>query len=87
MGTMIKPGQYDCLSKLKPDEPYFVLMARDPHAAALVRAWAEMRRAAIQNGIKPPDDRNQVEEALTCADHMDAYRYLRERQGRDDNDD
>lgn len=86
MGTMTKPGAYDCLGKLKPDEPYFVLMGRDPHAGHLVRRWAEMRRAAINRGEKPPEDREQIEEALTCADQMDAYRYLTTRQGKDNGD-
>lgn len=75
MGTKATPGKFDCFEHLEPDEPYFVLMARDPAAASLVRRWAEQRKTMIHSGAKPPADREQVEEALTCADHMDAWRY------------
>lgn len=40
MGTRAKPGDYDCYNKLKPDEPYFVLRAKDPVAPMIVEMWA-----------------------------------------------
>jgi hypothetical protein len=40
MGTKRNPGQYDCYAKAEPDEPMFVLLARDPTAPQLVRDWA-----------------------------------------------
>jgi hypothetical protein len=40
MGTRGRPSKFDCLSKLAPDEPYFVLRAQDLLAPELVEAWA-----------------------------------------------
>lgn len=52
MGTKLKPGLYDCLAKAEPDEPVFVLRAKDPTAAALVWMWAAV--AEIQ-GVHEPE--------------------------------
>jgi hypothetical protein len=30
MGTKSNPGPFDCYAKAEPDEPMFVLLARDP---------------------------------------------------------
>ena len=54
MGTKNNPGSYDCYANLDPDEPYFVLRAKDPMGAALVRNWADIRRQQIEMGNKPP---------------------------------
>lgn len=78
MGTRNNPGVYDCLGTLDPDEPFFVLKGRDPHAADLVRLWAHERRSYISAGIKPAEDEAKVKEALACAVEMDAYREERE---------
>lgn len=43
MGTKNNPGNYDCYAKLDPDEPYFVLRAKDPSATYLVRIWEKLR--------------------------------------------
>lgn len=58
-----------CLGRSADDEPVFVLCARDPLAANLVRAWAfkyEMVRGA--------EARATVEEALLVAELMDLWR-------------
>lgn len=44
MGTKQNPGPFDCYAKAKPDEPMFVLLARDPLAPEIVRRWAELRK-------------------------------------------
>jgi hypothetical protein len=41
MGTKANPGKYDCLDKAEQDEPFFVLLARDPLAPLLVDRWAK----------------------------------------------
>ena len=74
MGTKNTPGAFDCYDNALPDEPMFVLLARDPYAPTLVRLWALERRAAIQMGRRPADDMNMVEEACACADAMEAWR-------------
>jgi hypothetical protein len=40
MGTRRNRSKYDCLNKLGPDEPRFVLRAQDRLAPELVEAWA-----------------------------------------------
>ncbi len=46
MGTKNNPGPFDCLAKLHPDEPYFVLRGQDVLAPAIVRRWADRAREA-----------------------------------------
>jgi hypothetical protein len=74
MGTKSNPAAYDCYANALPDEPLFILLARDPTAAALVRAWAYQRSSAIDNEMRPQSDRAQVTEALHCADAMERWR-------------
>jgi hypothetical protein len=54
-----------CLQAAQPTEPIFVLLGRDPDAAAIVRAWAEL--AACR---QPPE---QIAEAVAHADVMETY--------------
>lgn len=42
--TLERPGEFDALPKLRPDEPYFVLLGRDRTAPTLVQAWADGNR-------------------------------------------
>jgi hypothetical protein len=48
MGTKNNPGYYDCWEKAEPDEPLFVLLARDPLAPFLVSIWSKIRMGDIQ---------------------------------------
>lgn len=57
-----------CLNKALPDEPLFVLRAKDPLAAGTVRAWAN---AAEITGEHEP---GKIAEARAAADDMDKYR-------------
>ena len=66
MGTKSNPAKFDCYANAKPDEPMFVLLARDRHASGLVRLWALLRE---REGEAP----EIVEEANQCADAMEAY--------------
>jgi hypothetical protein len=56
---------YSCLNKARPDEPLFVLRAKDPLAAQTIRHWATMA-----SGLHEDD---KVSEALKTADIMDEY--------------
>lgn len=67
MGTKTNPGAFDCYANAAPDEPMFVLLGRDKHAAVLVNLWAYMRHA---DGETP----EKVTEAVMCADAMVDYR-------------
>lgn len=42
--TLERPGEFDALPKLRPDEPYFVLLGRDRLAPGLVQQWADSNR-------------------------------------------
>lgn len=70
MGTKNSPGEYDCYANAEPDEPMFVLLARDPLAAYLVRIWASARAWTRGEDAK-------TQEARRCADAMDAWRVIR----------
>lgn len=59
-----------CLSKARPDERIFVLLARDLAAPAAIRAWVAER---LRLGTNKPFDQ-QIVEALTCADLMEVER-------------
>lgn len=60
MGTKNNPPKFDCLAKAEPDEPYFVLLGRDPSASLLVEQWARIRELLGESG-------EQITEAHTCA--------------------
>jgi hypothetical protein len=64
MATKQDPGSFDCYAKAAPDEPLFVLLARDSLAPELVEVWAERREAAGNaNPVK-------LAEARACAASM-----------------
>lgn len=67
MGTKNNPGQFDCYENALPDEPMFVLLARDPDFQDLVQEWARRRRMKILCGERPSEDTNMVIEAEICA--------------------
>lgn len=67
MGTKNNPGVFDCYANAEPDEPMFVLLGRDRHAALLVNLWAFLRNAE-------GEDPSKVTEAFMCADAMVNYR-------------
>jgi len=68
MGTKNNPAEFDCYEKADPDEPMFILLARDAQAATSVRSWAIAR---LTNGEK---NYSKIIEALQCADAMDEWR-------------
>lgn len=65
MGTKNNPGAYDCYEKAAPDEPMFILLARDPRAPMLVRDWVRM----TEDG-----DPEKIAEAIACAYSMEQWR-------------
>ena len=62
MGTKNNPSPFDCYSKAEPDEPYFVLLGRDPTATYLVEMWTMLRGETIS--------KEKLAEARKCADDM-----------------
>jgi hypothetical protein len=62
--TLLDPSS--CLNKATPDEPLFVLRAKDPTAPQAIRQWA-----AMNDGIQPAE---KVAQALAIAEDMDDWR-------------
>lgn len=67
MGTKNNPGNFDCYANAEPDEPMFVLLARDPLAPGLVEDWALRRELS-------GEDPTKVQEAYDCAEAMRNWR-------------
>lgn len=73
MGTKNDPGEFDCYEKAYPDEPMFILLARDPQAPDLVRLWATNRLMKDwRPGQEIPD---KYREAMVCADLMEEWAW------------
>lgn len=47
MGTKQNPARFDCYANALPDEPMFVLLARDDDAPFRVEDWALRRKMAV----------------------------------------
>lgn len=63
-----------CLNKAQDDEPVFVLRAKDPLAADIVRIWAMMAH-------RSPHEIWKVKEARELANQMDLWRAARSEIG------
>lgn len=67
MGTKENPGRFDCYENALPDEPMFVLLARDPDFNYFVQEWAARRVRDVLCGERPDTDMEMVNEAYSCA--------------------
>lgn len=79
MGTKNQPGKFDCYNNALPDEPMFVLLARDPEFYDLVHQWARKRQRDIECGERPDSDWPVVQEAYDCA--IAGQRWRKENYG------
>ena len=77
MGTKSNPGDFDCYEAAEPDEPMFILLARDDSAPDLVLAWAERREREVRTGECPKGDLKKVAEARACAQAMREWQINR----------
>jgi hypothetical protein len=59
MGTKRNPGAFDCHAAALPDEPLFILLARDPAAPHLVKAWAALYRGDFNEAMRLVRDAHQ----------------------------
>ncbi len=67
MGTKNNPGDYNCYANAEPDEPMFVLLARDIKAPYVIEAWCAL--AEIKGS-----DPAKIAEARKCAENMREWR-------------
>ena len=73
MATKNNPGPHDCYAKAEPDEPMFILLGRDPHAATLVWLWAvlrEIKASGLNDTESQVKELVKVKEARECAVSM-----------------
>jgi hypothetical protein len=74
MGTKQNPGRFDCYKAAAPDEPMFVLLARDRSAPTVVETWASLYES------RPDHKPEKLREARECAKRM--REWLKVRGGR-----
>jgi hypothetical protein len=67
MSTRQNPGPRDLYAELAPDEPFFLLRARDDDMPIFVRFWAWWRQNMVAHGMKPKEDIEVANEAFQCA--------------------
>lgn len=79
MGTKNNPGEFDCYTNALPDEPMFILLARDPDFHRLVMKWAYRRSEDVQCGLRPTSDMLMVSEAQACA--FEGRKWRRDNNG------
>lgn len=91
MATKNKPGEFDCYAAAEPDEPMFILLARDPSAPFLVSIWGYLRAGDVQGAFRcfqtmrnqlgvyyedHPEVTEKTAEALSCAAEMRNWREV-----------
>lgn len=82
INTLERPGEFDAMAHLRPDEPYFLLVGRDRSAPPLVYEWADKRRrktlAEFEAGAITLEQRDmelrKCTEAESIASDMIAYK-------------
>lgn len=84
MGSKNEPGKFDCYANALPDEPMFILLARDRSSPVLVDEWAAIREIEIGEGRRPESDRAMVIEARECAEKMRKWRSANDGKWRED---
>jgi len=50
VGTKNDPGNFDCYANAEPDEPMFILLARDKSAPDVIDLWADIREEKDEDG-------------------------------------
>lgn len=74
MSTKNHPSIFNCYKAALPDEPMFVMLARDPAAPATLRYWAEQRR--LLGKVATEDDQERIAEAIGLAYRMENWRTV-----------
>jgi hypothetical protein len=76
MSTKNNPGNFDCYAAALPDEPMFILLARDRVAPIIILEWVEFRRrnAQANHAHLTLEEETQLNEAAACAAEMINWR-------------
>lgn len=91
MGSKLQPGAFDCYTAALPDEPMFILLARDRSAPAMLRKWSDTRRTQVRAKFEAGEisedrlreDLQKCTEADGCADDMAMWRKANDGRWRD----
>lgn len=76
MGTKNAPAPFDCYANAEPDEPMFVLLARDRVGALTVRMWAALRVLSLNGDAAGIDALVRITEAVArLVDRADAAEH------------
>ena len=67
METKNNPGERSCYVNALPDEPMFVLLARDPDFSRLIMEWSSRRIRDVVCGDRPESDMELVNDAYNTA--------------------
>lgn len=80
METKAHPSLTGCLANALPDEPMFILLARDPDAGPTIQFWAERRaRRQVENPtIELAGDAEKIVSAVEDIDTFRAWRAANE---------
>lgn len=74
INTLEQASEFDALAKLRPGEPYFLLIGRDPLAPPLVQQWAwDNRKRAFEEASAGRITQEQLDDELrksTQAEHI-----------------
>lgn len=77
IGSKLNPGNHDCLNEALPDEPVFILLARDRRFSEHVVDWANRREIDIEADIQPKEDLFKTISALAIAEQGRKWREYR----------
>ena len=87
MGTKNNPAPNDCYAKAEPDEPMFVLLARDPYGPSLIYEWIRMRTCLLWHTTPNPMSDEEIvrevhklREASKCATAMYDWKRARDEE-------
>lgn len=69
METKNNPGPFSCYANAAPDEPMFILLARDKASPSAVRMWCLQRIKTGKNRIEDA----QIQDAYAVAKAMEEY--------------
>lgn len=76
METKQNLSRRGCLAFALPDEPMFILLARDPDAPAAIRSWCERRarRQVLEPTIELVGDSEKIVDAVDDAEAFEKWR-------------